>query len=1218
MKNEDNATASFLSKPQHHHDESSHPTAIKLSSGIIDGQVSIEMHLELHISDLTAIMASSATREARDAVLEEVLHNINYLLESRIKGKLPRLEYAVCERLCLALLVLTPQSRETERFNIFRASLSKNAQLALRIFAGFTKNVADFEDVVEDQDSEKLRKCLAFEEHLLNSEDDAHKEIALDLLKFMVANMPKYSDWKSLVNDDHAAVSELIAKSVPEISQHHEELSMTRLHRRVHPPKGQFYDVNPQQVLTIFETDAANGLTSKQVEERRERYGSNSLPKPPPPSILKMIIRQFTDFIIVVLLISVIVSAATGDTKAAVALSVVILVNTIIGFVQELKAEKALKGLASFSVSMAQVIRDGEQTEVAAEDLVPGDVVVLEEGFQVPADLRLIEVAQLYVIESLLTGESEPIAKKTDSIKTRKLVPIGDRVNMAFMSTLVTQGRGKGIVVNTALTTEVGRISAALGAGSKESTAPSLLQQKLARLGKWLVLLSIISCAFVILVGYLRKYDDIIQIGISLAVSVIPEGLVVVVTLTLAVGTQKMAQKKAIVRLPPVVETLGAITTICSDKTGTLTVGNMVASAIVTNQSFAEFTSEKGDPHSGKMIVKSKKSPDEASAEDDIQLSLCILLSALCNNSSMKRLDEKAEKKWETLGDPTEVALLAASMKANMSLEFWDKKNFKRLHEISFTAERKRMSVTVSLPPDSEFVPLLKDAADNPNEDSKYLVLSKGAVETIIPRCSKFVKKENGKFKISPLLDQGDIKELESECEALAARGMRVLGLAIRTFAHHPFLDNPELKADDSEKAKNTDLLAAQVEKSMTFIGIVGIIDPPRPEVAGSVKTCHEANIRVCMITGDHRVTAASIAETLGILKPGGRVVSGVELSAISSEELAKFNPFPNVFARVNPDDKLKIVQALQKRGDVVAMTGDGVNDAPAIKNADVGIAMGISGTEITRQAASMILTDDNFSTIVSAVSEGRRVFDNIQKFIIFLLSMNFSQVALMLSAIIIGLSVPFSALMILWANIFVAVPPSISLGVEPAEPSVMTRPPRDPKKGVLSRQKTIILLMHVFFLAGITLVVFGTEASYGRSDNDQIYAKSLAFATLFTLHLVHSLMARSVSMSIFSTGVYGNKYLFWGCWVSFFFILIAIYIPGLNDLIELVPIDAIDWLRVLAAIIVHVFLVELLKLYVRRHPDEPTVATSAIEDGQNDADERFKEIQIQMAESEH
>jgi P-type Ca2+ transporter type 2C len=372
------------------------------------------------------------------------------------------------------------------------------------------------------------------------------------------------------------------------------------------------------------------------------------------------------------------------------------------------------------------------------------------------------------------------------------------------------------------------------------------------------------------------------------------------------------------------------------------------------------------------------------------------------------------------------------------------------------------------------------------------------------------------------------------------------------------------------------------------------------------------------MITGDHKVTAASIAETLGILKPGGRVVSGVELSAVSADDLSKFNPFPNVFARVNPDDKLKIVQALQKRGEVVAMTGDGVNDAPAIKNANVGIAMGISGTEITRQAASLILTDDNFSTIVAAVSEGRRVFDNIQKFIIFLLSMNFSQVALMLTAILIGLPVPFSALMILWANIFVAVPPSISLGVEPAEPSVMIRPPRDPKKGVISKQKTFILLCHVFFLAFITLAVFGTEASYGRDDKK--YAKSLAFATLFTLHLVHSLMARSVSLSIFTTGIYGNKYLFWGCCLSFFFILIAIYIPGLNDLIELVPIDAIDWLRVIAAIIVHVLLVELLKLYVRHHPDEAPVAiVSSEEVGQNDGpDERFKEIQIQMAEVEN
>eukprot|EP00475_Leptophrys_vorax_P028582 TRINITY_DN4143_c0_g1_i3.p1 TRINITY_DN4143_c0_g1~~TRINITY_DN4143_c0_g1_i3.p1 ORF type:complete len:1115 (-),score=312.37 TRINITY_DN4143_c0_g1_i3:105-3449(-) len=1101
---------------------------------------------------------------------------------------------------------------------IFKKGLTDNAKLAFRILAQFTMCVADFEDVVEDQPTENLRKCLAFEEHLTCG-DEEHKDLALKLLKYMVANMPKYSDWKALVNQDHNAIGDMI-RDIPELSHRgsqHGASEMSHIHRRVHPPKGQFYDASPDQVLAIFDTNKDAGLRSDIVQERQKRYGLNKLPTKPPPSKWMMLVHQFADFIIIVLCVAVIISAATGDYKAAVALGVVIGVNTVIGFVQEVRADKALRGLASFSVAMAQVIRDGEQVEVSAEELVPGDVVVLDEGFQVPADLRLIEVAQLFVIESLLTGESEPVSKKIDKISTRKLVPIGDRNNMAFMSTLVTQGRGKGVVVNTALTTEVGRISAALGNGSGDTVKISLLQQKLARLGKWLVLASIISCALVVVIGVIRKLSDIVSIGISLAVSVIPEGLVLIVTLTLAVGTQKMAAQKAIVRLPPVVETLGAVTTICSDKTGTLTVGNMVVSEVLTDQSRVCFTTEKGDPHSGTYEMKNKKTDELVQpAKADAQFDLLMLTCAVCNNATLRKNEDPAvDKKWETLGDPTEVALLAASNKADMSLSVWEQKNYKKVHEISFTSDRKRMTVIATIPENSDYRDVFS-ASSQEQVAPTLVALSKGAADTILPRCSNFVRvAADGTTSIRPL-DAQSRTDLEGECESLAGKGMRVLGLAIRGLSALPFG-----AADDSKESEDVqrraDEHAALIEKSMTFIGIVGIIDPPRPEVAGSVATCHEASIRVCMITGDHRVTAASIASTLGILPPNGRVMSGVELSAVSAEDLAKFHPFPNVFARVNPDDKLKIVQALQKRGEVVAMTGDGVNDAPAIKNADVGIAMGISGTEITRQAASMILTDDNFSTIVTAVREGRRVFDNIQKFLLYLLAVNFSQVVLMLSAISIGLPVPFTSLMILWANVFVAVPPSISLGVEPAEPTVMTRPPRDPKRGVLSKQKAFILGAHVCLLGFCALGVFGIAVNVDHFSDT--YASSLAFATLFTLHVIHSFMARSINLSIFQIGLFGNKYLFFGGLASMFFIFLAIYTPGLNDLIELEPIKAIDWLRVLVAVAVHVTLVEIIKIYVRCFPEKANEhkGLEGFENLENDADERFKEIQIQMTEQQ-
>jgi Ca2+-transporting ATPase len=1159
----------------------------------LDGKASIEQHLELDISDLKAVIAVAAQGPAKEEMLSEALLNLEYFFQIRIRKKHSRLDFDMCSRLCYSLLSVTGEYVEEGKWTLFRRKLSKNSILALKIFTGFLMDVLDFMHAVEDLDVAFLRKALRLKDHILYNSSVEERDIALELLRFFKDSVPKFKDWTSLVSPDYVDEVGALLNALP--GREGQEV-LSRLYSRIFAPKGQFYDVAPDVVLDMFETNISTGLSSSEAEARIDKYGRNRLPSKPPRGLHSIVIHQFADFIVLVLVASIAVSLAIQDWKAAGALSAVVLLNTVIGAIQEYKAEKALSGLNKFSISKAKVIRDCETVEIEAEYVVPGDIVVLEEGCQVPADLRLVEVAQLSIIEGLLTGESEPRPKAIDRILTNKLIPLGDRANLAFMNTIVSQGRGIGVAVNTGITTEVGKISAALNGNAKDNAVPiSLLQKKLAALGKKLVALSIILCSLVVLIGWLQGLDDIVKIGISLAVSVIPEGLVVVVTLTLAIATQKMAKNRAIVRIPPVVETLGAVTSICSDKTGTLTMGKMLVSEIVTCSTRALFSTESDISAKGTIQIVSKDTKKLVEVNDEIRF--VMLVGAYCNNSSVLFNDE--EKQWESSGDPTEVALLWASRRISLDSSFWDKQGLKRMSEISFTAERKRMSVIASFP---ESYRLIQSLSSYFKVESKAILLCKGAVDVILPRCDGLL--ENGSVKA---FDDASRVQIQSDADDLASRGMRVLGLAAKIISDSDALD---MKEDD---IKN-------VEHEMVFIGSVGIIDPPRPEVFGAIAKCRRASIRVCMITGDHRLTASSIAKSIGIYDPelNRDVLSGVQLAALSADDLCQFKEFPTVFARVNPDDKLKIVQALQKKGEIVGMTGDGVNDAPAIKCADVGIAMGIAGTEITRQAASVVLTDDNFATIVSSIEEGRRVFDNIQKFLVYLLSVNFSQVSLMMIAISIGYNPPFTAIMILWANIFVAVPPSLSLGMEPAENNIMERPPRDPKKNVLTLFEGFILLLHIFFLSGITLGVFVSSIEVGN-DSDE-YASSLAFMTLFTLHVVHSFMARSITSSVFVSGIRGNRYLVYGAFCSLFFILLAVYTPGINDFVELKPVQASDLWIVLVAIFAHVLLVEIVKVFARnvRRQSSQEELRNILVDKNSDSDpeqhQRMIELEAQGA----
>ncbi|OAD67454.1 hypothetical protein PHYBLDRAFT_86228, partial [Phycomyces blakesleeanus NRRL 1555(-)] len=804
--------------------------------------------------------------------------------------------------------------------------------------------------------------------------------------------------------------------------------------------------------LAMFShSDPQNGLASASVASLRDHHGPNRLPDPPRPNALYMLWLQLTDLMVIILIIAAIIQCAEKEFNSAAVLLVVIVLNTIIGFSQEWKASKTLNALMNLSVPMAQVIRDGEQQMIGSEDLVPGDVVVLEEGEAVPADLRLIEVSQLELIESILTGESVPSSKSTDAVKAKsRRIPLGDCIGNAFMATTVARGRGKGIVVRTGVQTEIGKISTAIQKGSKRKTKTPI-QRKLARLGLYLVALAVVLCALVVVIGIAWKKDvkTMVNIGLSLAVSVIPEGLVAVTTVTMALGVRRMATKHCIVRTLPAVESLGSVTVICSDKTGTLTQGKMGTSELWTaDNALYRFTkSTSMDPSQGQILIEPAElhysalrthplDPTNPSAYTS-HLFYALMVAGLCNNSSIVLDEETGE--YTPIGDPTEIALTVAAQKAGLGPAYWSQQVTK-VFERAFDSERKLMS--------SIYASTDSNKSKNINDTSNEVyVLCKGAPEELTA------------YQAVPITEEFAAL-VADESSRMASQGLRVLGLGVKTAKlTQGWKDTASIESEPSLS-----------EDELVFVGLIGLLDPPKQGVKEAVQVCQEAGIRVMMITGDHVQTATSIAAKLGIYQQGCRAILGRELDLLSEDALLELDPFPNVFARVSPDNKLTIVNALQQRGELVAMTGDGVNDAPAIKAADVGVAMGIAGTEITKQAADLVLLNDNFATIVAAVEEGRHVFDNILKFILYLLSCNGAEIFLMLICAIANLETPLTVMMILWANIIADVPPAMALGVEPKERDLMKRSPRNPKMGVLTKVSWTIIFFQSLMMAALTI----------------------------------------------------------------------------------------------------------------------------------------------------
>ncbi len=893
-----------------------------------------------------------------------------------------------------------------------------------------------------------------------------------------------------------------------------------------------FYQKTVQEVETELSTSLHTGLTQSEARQRLEKIGPNQLQEGKRRTPWDMLLDQFKDVLIIILLISAVVSVILGEMTDAIVIGIIVLLNAIMSVLQEYRAEKSLEALKKMTVPESLVIRDGKQKKVQSYQLVPGDIVLLDSGDRIPADLRVSEATDMSVQESVLTGESEPVEQNTEPIDAED-VSLGDRINIVYMGTVVTAGRGKGIVVATGMATEMGQIAGMLQEQKQELTP---LQKKLNQVGKNLGLLILFIIAIVIAMGCLRGIDffDMFMTGISLAVAAVPEGLPAVVTIVLALGVQRMIQKNAIVRRLPAVETLGATTVICSDKTGTLTQNQMtVQKLILVNR---EIDVEGGGYQ---PIGQFRQDGQSIQPGDDQTVSLLLKAAALCNNAVLRQNEDNQQ--WEIMGDPTEGSLIVAAAKAGYQKEGLENA-YPRIKELPFDSERKRMSTIHRTP------------------EGKELLFVKGAPDQIMERCKKY--REDG--KTNPFTES--IKEhVIKQNKKLASSALRVLAVAYR-----------EITAQEKEHLdKNKKLDADQVENRLIFLGLIAMMDPPRKEAAEAVQTCRKAGIRPVMITGDYSLTAQAIAAKLDIYRSGDRIITGSELEKMSQSELEEVVLKTTIFARVSPRHKRRIVRALQKNNQVVAMTGDGVNDAPALKESDIGIAMGITGTDVSKEAADMILTDDNFSSIVLAVEEGRKIYQNIQKFIRYLLSCNLGEIITIFIAIMIGLPRPLLPIQILWVNLVTDGLPALALGLDPAEVDLMKHPPRDPNEGIFSGKMGFNIFSQGFFIGMITLIAF----YYGYTRYSLEAGETMAFGTLSFSQLWQSLNSRSDRYSLIRLGIFTNHYLVLAILISGILQLSVMLIPYLQTIFKVIPLTLYQWLFIILLSLTVIPYVEILKL---------------------------------------
>ncbi len=910
-----------------------------------------------------------------------------------------------------------------------------------------------------------------------------------------------------------------------------------------------------EETAEALSTDLKRGLTEQEAQARLEKYGHNELQERPRPSFWKMLLDQFNQFLVLILIVAAALSFFLGEYVDSGAIMAIVVLNAILGVVQTSKAEEALAALKKMAAPNAEVLRDGHLLIIPAREVVAGDVVVLETGNYIPADVRLIESVNLRVEEASLTGESVPVEKKAGLVLTEAL-PLGDRLNSAYMSTVVSYGRGKGIVVNTGMSTEIGLIAEMIQSYEEE---PTPLQVKLDQLGKWLGIGALIVCGIVFLIGVLRDTEvgmilqpgggllaylntfkqtivDMFMVAVSLAIAAVPEGLPAVVTIVLALGMQEMIKRHALIRKLPAVETLGSATAICSDKTGTLTQDKMMAVQIYVDRTILSISGKGYDP-----VGEFSDNGRPVDLDGYPGSNLLLRASLLCNDARLEEDTGSEEGEgWRMVGDPTEGALVVAAAKAG----FWREeleRDYPRLAEIPFDSERKMMT---TIHPDPKW--------------GDYVAYVKGAPDIIIGLCKQVV--EDGTER--PLTAERRRRILEVN-EALASNALRVLGVAYRPLPEVPKIPTAE-----------------EIERDLTFVGLIGMIDPARPEVKDAIRVARQAGIKTVMITGDYKNTAVAIADELALLSPGGRVLTGADLDQLDDATFAEMVEGVEVYARVSPQHKVRIVEALKKRGHVVAMTGDGVNDAPALKRANIGVAMGITGTDVSKETADMVLTDDNYASIVSAVEEGRVIYSNIRKFVYYLLSCNVGEIMIIFLAMIAGWPVPLTPILLLVLNLVTDGLPALALGMEKGDPDSMNRPPRRPDEPVIDRQMVWGIAIQTVAITAATLTAFIIGLRW--FPDNLAAAQTMAFATLSISELFRAYTSRSDRHSLWAIGVFSNKWMQRAVLISLIIVLGIIYLPFLDPVFNTTFLGLREWLVIAPLILVPAAAAEANKFFLR------------------------------------
>ncbi len=891
-----------------------------------------------------------------------------------------------------------------------------------------------------------------------------------------------------------------------------------------------WYKKKPAELAEELGTDLKNGLSTSKAEQILKEHGHNELEAEKKASLFSKFVDQFKDPLTIILIIAAILSAFLGDLIETAIILAIVVINAGLSIYQEGKAEEAVEALQEMSSPSAKVIRDGKEVEILSKNIVPGDIVLLETGDIVPADIRLIESSNMQIDESSLTGESVPVEKDA-KINFDEVTEIGDRTNYAHSSTIVSYGRGKGIVTDTGHDTEIGKIATSLQAVDDELTP---LQKRLNDLSKLLGILVLVVCGIVLVVGLLRDYEllDMIMMSISLAVAAIPEGLAAIVTIVLSLGMGRMAERNAIVKKLLAVESLGTITTICSDKTGTLTQNEMTVQRAFVDNKVIDVAGTGYEPV-GDLYIEGKTLDDS----DAPSLYTLMSIGALSNDSLLRQEDGI----YKIMGDPTEGALLTLAGKKGLSKNELEEK-YPRIEEIPFDSDRKMMSTF-----HENFI------------ENKIVSFTKGAPDLIIDRCDK--KLVDG--KVSEFTDEEKKAVLDKNIE-FAKDALRTLAYAFKQYDSLP----NEIKSEN-------------IENSMIFVGITGTIDPARPEAKEAIKQCKTAGITPIMITGDHLETAYAIAEDLGIANDHSQAILGKELNTLNPEEIREVVKTKRVFARVSPENKVQIVEALKANGHIVSMTGDGVNDAPALKKADIGVAMGITGTGVAKNTAEVILMDDNFATIVHAVEEGRIIYNNIKNFVSFLLSCNIGEVLIVFLAILFGLPVPLTPIQLLWLNLVTDSFPALALGVEKGADDIMEEKPREPNEAIIDKKSGLVIGVQAVAITLATLgaYLFGIKV-YGLDSEG---SRTLAFVTLITAELLRAFSARSSDHTLREIGLFSNKYMVYATGLSFGLLLMVLYIPALANLFEVIPPTVKDWAVIIVLSLIPVIAGEFRKALTRK-----------------------------------